>query len=97
MRSHAIVTRWAAPCNMLCHPRLALVRHREHLYSFTELIGHLPVMEIGLSDDTSLVAQEIWDRLAHTAPEAAEHAVRLSEARDFEVLDLYACAAFGSA
>ena len=89
--------RWAAPSRERCHPRLALVRHAGRLYSFAELLMHLTPDERLPLDISDSVAQDVWDDIIERTPEAATRAARLCEPRDFEVLDLYACEAMGSA
>ena len=97
MPTEPYLPRWAAPSHERCHPRLALIKHRGRLYSFSELMRNVPPADLPDGDASALSAQALWDDLAARAPTLAERAARLSVPRDFEVLDLYACQALGSA
>ena len=90
--------RWSAPHGIDVHPRLALVRHCGQLYSYSELLLHTPFEHIRASLEAGAsTPQEWWDDLLIRSPAVAHRAVELCHPQDFEVLNLYAMTAWGSA
>ena len=90
--------RWVAPPHARVHPRLALVRHADRLFSFAELVRHTP-FEFAMTgpDEQAGTPQAWWDDLLARSPSVARAAASRCVALDFEVLDLYALEAVGSA
>lgn len=91
-------TRWVAPAHEQAHPRFALVRHNERLFSYSELLHHTPskyafaVVQTGVT-----TPQEWWDELNRTWPVVARRTIARCHPRDGEVLDLFVTEAEGSA
>ncbi len=96
---HRIVdARWVAPPGVDAHRHLALIRHAERLFSFSDLLACTPPDEI----DPGLAAghvkpQEWWDDLASRRPKVADRIAARCHPQDFGVLDLYAMDVSGSA
>ncbi len=90
--------RWIAPPGGDVHPRLALIKHGNRLFSYSDLVSHARTDEIlPLPGGSGWSPQEWWDALLSRAPSVAHQAAALCQPRDFEVLDLYAMTPYGSA
>ncbi len=90
--------RWSAPPDSDVHPRLALVRHSDRLFSYSQLLFHTPIDDVVASLRAGAsTPQEWWDDLLARSPEAAQRAVEMCRQVDFAVLDLWEMSAAGSA
>ncbi len=98
MAQHVDIPRWVAPPHARVHPRLALVRHDDRLFSYADMLRHTP-FEFALADVDGVVPapQDWWDDLLRRAPDVARSIAKRCEPRDFEVLDLFAAEVGGSA
>ena len=98
MTSQAGPTRWVAPFHEQAHPRLALVRHEERLFSYSDLLHHTPkkyafaVVQSGVT-----TPQEWWNELSRNWPIVARRTIARCQSRDGEVLDLFVSEPEGSA
>ncbi len=98
MPSQMFHLRWAAPPSIEVHSRYALVRHGGRLYSYEELLRHIPVAHLpDVAGFTSETPQTVWDELTRRTPRAVGKAVAACRPRDFEILDLYDAEAVGTA
>ena len=83
MTSQAGPTRWVAPFHEQAHPRLALVRHEERLFSYSDLLHHTP-------KKYAFAVVQSW-------PIVARRTIARCQSRDGEVLDLFVSEPEGSA
>ncbi len=98
MTAEIVDLRWIAPPGSQAHPRLALVRHDDRLFSFSELLVYTPREQAPASLESEAVRpQEWWDDLSSRLPSVANRIAGMCHPRDFEVLDLYAMRAKGCA
>ncbi len=97
MTTGIVEPRWIAPPGLNVHPRLALVKHDNRLFSYSELLSHLMVQPDPALASGPFTPQECWDELLSRLPSVAKRAAAMSRPLDFEVLDLYAVPAAGSA
>ncbi len=98
MQIDAMELRWIAPPGIDAHPRFALVRHSERLFSYSELLLRTPVEQIVASLDAGVsTPQQWWDELVSRSPDTARVTASLCRPLDFEVLDLYAVRPAGTA
>jgi hypothetical protein len=89
MPSDQDFVRWVAPATQSSHRALALVRHEDRLFSFSELLRHVPKRQAFMAlQSAGGSPQDWWDMLVREWPVIARRAADRSEPRDNEVLDL---------
>ena len=98
MTSQIVGVRWIAPPSSGVHPRFALVKHSEQLFSYSQLLRFTPIEDIVASLEAGAATpQDWWNDLVTRSPDVARTAVAMCDPLDFEVLDLFAMEAMGTA